>query len=485
MLKYLKQEANSTFTENGAATHVTTESDCLDLFATIGALRGASESEIITRFVRAYTENRDIAMKLLFFARDIRGGLGERRVFKVILNWLASNEPKSVRKNLTYVAEYGRFDDLLALMGTSCEKEMLDVLYEQFKADTTALENGREVSLLAKWLPSVNASNGETVLCAKKIAKHFGMNDASYRKALVALRKHIRIVENNLREKDYSFDYSKQPSKAMFKYRKAFMRNDSERYSDFMSKVSSGEAKLNAKTLLPYEIITPFFNKNVDSEERKVINATWLSQEDFGGDENTLVVVDGSGSMYSWIEPKPITVALSLGLYFAERNKGTFKNHFITFSEKPQLVEIKGEDLLDKLRYCCSFNEVANTNIEAVFNLILKTAVKNSLPESDLPAKLVIVSDMEFDACAENASLTNFQNAKKKFEAAGYKLPDVVFWNVASRNRQQPVTKNEQGVALVSGCTPRLFSMIASGEMNPYAFMLEVIENERYAKIVA
>ena len=485
MLQYLKQEANKTVTENGAVTHLTTESDCLDLFATIGALRHASDSEIEARFIRAFSENRDIAMKLLFFARDIRGGLGERRVFKVILNWLAENEPSSVLKNLQYVAEYGRYDDLLCLMGTPCEHQMLDVLKAQFDKDNEALKVGGEVSLLAKWLPSVNASKAQTVLYAKKIAKHFGMNDASYRKALVALRARIRIIENNLREKDYTFDYSKQPSKAMYKYRKAFMRNDSERYSDFMSKVSSGEAKLNAKTLLPYEIITPFFNKNVDNEERKVINATWLSQEDFGGDENTLVVVDGSGSMYSWIEPKPITVALSLGLYFAERNKGAFKNHFITFSEKPQLVEIKGEDLLDKLRYCCSFNEVANTNIEAVFNLILKTAVKNSLPESDLPAKLVIVSDMEFDACAENASLTNFQKAKKKFEAAGYKLPDVIFWNVASRNRQQPVTENEQGVALVSGCTPRLFEMVASGTMNPYAFMLEVIGSERYAKIVA
>ena len=485
MLHYLKQEANKTVTENGAATHVTTESDCLDLFATIGALRRESDSEIIARFIRAYTENRDIAMKLLFFARDIRGGLGERRVFKVILNWLANNEPESVRKNLAFVAEYGRFDDLLALMGTPCEKAMLDILYEQFKADNAALENGGEVSLLAKWLPSVNASNRETVLNAKKIAKHFGMNDASYRKALVALRARIRIIENNLREKDYTFDYSKQPSKAMFKYRKAFIRNDSERYSDFMSKVSSGEAKLNAKTLLPYEIITPFFNKNVDSEERKVINATWLSQEDFGGDENTLVVVDGSGSMYSWIEPKPITVALSLGLYFAERNKGAFKNHFITFSEKPQLVEIKGEDLLDKLRYISSFNEVANTNLQSVFDLILKTAVKNSLPASELPSKLVIISDMEFDSCIEGAGVSNFANAKGRFKAAGYKLPDVVFWNVASRNRQQPVTKNEQGVALVSGCTPRLFEMVASGTMNPYAFMLEVVESERYAKIVA
>ena len=485
MLNYLKQEANKTVTENGAATHITTESDCLDLFATIGALRRESDSEIVTRFIRAYSENKDIAMKLLFFARDIRGGLGERRVFKVILNWLANNEPTTVRKNLEYVAEYGRFDDLLCLMGTACEKDMLDVLKAQFEADNNALANGGEVSLLAKWLPSVNASSSETVLYAKKIAKHFGLNDASYRKALVALRAHIRIIENNLREKDYSFDYSKQPSKAMYKYRKAFIRNDGERYSQFLDKVTTGEAKLHASTLMPYEIITPFFRRNVSDEERKAINTTWISQEDFGDTENALAVIDGSGSMYGGVDPMPATVALSLGIYFAERNKGAFKNHFITFSENPQLVEIKGEDILDKVRYCHGFNEVANTNIQKVFELILDAAKKNSVPQDELPKKLYIISDMEFDYCAEDASLTNFEYAKKLFAEAGYTLPEIVFWNVASRNRQQPVTRNEQGVALVSGCTPRLFSMVASGTMNPYAFMLEVVESERYAKIVA
>ena len=485
MLQYLKQEANKTVTENGAATHVTTESDCLDLFATIGALRRESDSEIVARFIRAYTENRDIAMKLLFFARDIRGGLGERRVFKVILNWLANNEPESVRKNLTYVAEYGRFDDLLALMGTPCEKAMLDILYEQFKADNTALENGGEVSLLAKWLPSVNASNRETTLCAKKIAKHFGMNDASYRKALVALRARIRIIENNLREKDYTFDYSKQPSKAMFKYRKAFIRNDEERYSRFLDNVSSGTAKLNTGALMPYEIITPVLRGSIGTKERKSISTMWNAQEDFGNDENALAIIDGSGSMYSYTDPMPEAVALSLGIYFAERNQGAFKNHFITFSENPRLVEIKGNDIVDKVRYCMGYSEVANTNIQKVFELILNAAKNNSIPQNEMPSKLYIISDMEFDCCAEDSELTNFEYAKKLYEAAGYKLPDVVFWNVASRNRQQPVTKNEQGVALVSGCTPRLFEMVASGTMNPYAFMLEVVESERYAKIVA
>lgn len=496
MLNYLKQEANETVTENGAATHITTESDCLDLFATIGALRRESDSEIEARFIRAFTENRDIAMKLLFFARDIRGGLGERRVFKVILNWLAKNEPSTVRKNLTYVAEYGRYDDLLCLMDTPCEKDMLDVIKVQFEADNAALNNGGEVSLLAKWMPSVNASSPETVLCAKKIARHFGMNDADYRKALVSLRAHIRIIENNLREKDYSFDYSKQPSKAMYKYRKAFMRNDAERYNDFIGKVSSGEVRLHADTLAPYELVEPYINdtytassrsfmRQISEQEKNLLNATWASLPDFGSEENAIAVIDTSGSMYWDAKPMPAAVALSLGLYFAEHNTGLYKNHFIEFSARPQLIEIKGDTFADRLRYVASFNEVANTNLEAVFDLILNSAVENNVSASELPAKLIIISDMEFDRCVSNARSTNFKNAKAKFEAHGYNLPDIVFWNVASRNRQQPITKNERGVALVSGCTPRLFEMVASGTMNPYAFMLEVVESERYAKIAA
>ena len=314
------------------------------------------------------------------------------------------------------------------------------------------------------------------------------MDDKTYRKTLVRLRAYIRIIENNLREKDYTFDYEKQPSKAMFKYRNAFVRNDTERYSAFLNRVSSGEAKLHTDTLMPYEIITPFFKKNVSDEERKAINATWNSQKDFGGDENALVVIDGSGSMYGWGEPVPATVALSLGVYFAERNTGMFKNYFITFSENPQLVEIKGEDILDKVRYCHSYNEVANTNIQKVFELILKAAKKKRLPQEELPKKLYFVSDMEFDRCTEDASLTNFEYAKKLYERAGYAIPEVVFWNVASRNKQQPVGKNEQGVALVSGCTPRIFSMIAEGNvsaMTPYQIMLDVLGSERYEKIAA
>ena len=310
------------------------------------------------------------------------------------------------------------------------------------------------------------------------------------------LRARIRIIENNLREKDYTFDYAKQPSKAMFKYRRAFLRNDGERYGAFMERVQKGEAKLHTGTLLPYEIVEPclytggWWNDHcymlpMSDEEKLALNATWAALEDFATDENALAIVDTSGSMYCQNSPLPAAVALSLGLYFAERAKGPYRNHFIEFSAHPELIEIKGETFADRLRYIASFNEIANTNLEAVFDLILDAAVDNKVPQSELPAKLYIISDMEFDACVSGAKLTNLENAKRKFARYGYRLPQLVFWNVASRNQQQPVTINDRGVALVSGCSPRIFSMAMEGELDPYAFMLSVIGTERYAPIAA
>lgn len=483
MLEVLKKTANKTYTENGAVTYRTSGKDCLDLFATIGALRRADDPAICNRFLKAYAENPDLAMKILFYARDVRGGLGERRVFRSIFTWLASNKKGSVVKNLPFIAEYGRWDDVLVLLKTPCRKEALALLKEQFHADLAALEDSGDISLLGKWLPSVNASNQDTVMLAKMIAKSFGLSDRDYRKALVKLRARIRIIENNLREKDYTFDYAKQPSKAMFKYRKAFLRNDGDRYGAFMEKVDRGEAKLHTGTLMPYELVERAYN--CSEEERRSLDVTWRQLEDFTTDENALVVADGSGSMYWGSKPMPAAVAQSLAIYFAEHNKGEFHNHFLTFSMTPRLVEIKGNDFVEKVRYCRTFNECANTNLEAVFDLILRAAVENHVPQAEMPAKLYIISDMEFDFCVKNSSMTNFENAKASYAAAGYKLPDLVFWNVDSRNEQQPVKENDRGVALVSGCSPRVFSMVMDGELNPYAFMLSVIDTERYAPIAA
>ena len=487
MAEMMKETANVTLTENGAVTLRTTGSDCLDLFSTIGALRKADENDIIERFIRAYCESPDTAMKILFYARDVRGGLGERRTFRILLRWLADNHSASVIKNIQYIPEFGRYDDLLELSGTACESEAVAFIKEQLEKDVEALDKDGDVSLLAKWLPSVNTSNDAAVRAGKKLAKLLGMSESKYRKTLSALRAQIKIIENNLREKKYDFDYEKQPSKALFKYRQAFIRNDNDRYTDYLDRVSKGEAKMNTGTLMPYELVESVLNKltAMSEEEKTAVNTTWEKLEDFGGDENILAVIDGSGSMYAWKAPTPASVALSLGLYFAERNKGAFANHFITFSHAPQMIEIKGDNFVDKLRYVTTFNEVADTNLEAVFRLVLETAVKYKVPQSELPSKLVIISDMEFNYCVEDGDLTNFENARRMFEENGYRLPDVVFWNVASRNRQQPVSQNEQGAALVSGCTPRLFSMIAGGELSPLKIIMEIIGSERYSMIKA
>lgn len=271
-----------------------------------------------------------------------------------------------------------------------------------------------------------------------------------------------------------------------------YLRNDGERYNAFLEAVSSGEKQLHADNLAPYEIVRSAldanrwgFNARLTDGEKAALNASWASLPDFCDNRNALAVVDTSGSMYCYDNALPAAVALSLGLYFGERNTGIFHNHFIEFSSRPQLIEIKGKTFAERLEYLCTFNEVADTNVEAVFDLILDAAVRNNVPQEELPETLYLISDMEFNACVRNASVSNFASAKRRFAEHGYRLPQIVFWNVASRNSNQPVTKNEQGVALVSGCTPRLFSMVASGDLSPYSVMMDIIESERYAKISA
>ena len=454
------------------------------------ALRNAEDNEIISRFIKAYTEDRNMAMKILFFARDIRGGLGERRVFRSILKWLSVHEEDSLRKNIMHVPEYGRFDDLFSLIDGPCEKDMLSFIKEQLDKDLAALKIGNTVSLLAKWLPSVNTGNKDSVKTAKKLAKAMGFSDAEYRKVLVSLRAEIKLIENYLREKDYSFSYEKQPSKALYKYRQAFFRNDQDRYCAFLERAESNPAVMNTGTLTPYDVIRPIMHRaeaeiEISEEERRSMDITWKALPDYTGAENALAVVDGSGSMYCGFGYTPATVAQSLGIYFAEHNKGCFHNHFITFSENPSLVEVKGRDIVEKLRYCMSFDECANTDLQRTFDLILKTAIQNRAKQEDIPEKLYIISDMEFDYCANHGEMSNFEYAKKEFAKYGYRLPQIIFWNVESRNRQQPVTKNEQGVALVSGTSPQIFSMLSKGILDPYSFMLETLSSERYERICA
>lgn len=486
MLNMLKAENNIAYTENGALTNRSSMSHCVDLFFTAGAMRNQTDEQIEDAVIKAYYENPEKTMKIVFFARDVRGGLGERRFFRVAMKTLAKEAPEAVKRNIPLVAEYGRYDDLCVLLDTCCADAAVKEISRILDADLEAMANRENVSLLAKWLPSVNASSAKTVMQAKKLCKALGMTERDYRRTLASLRSYIDIIENRLREYDYTFDYSKQPSKAMFKYRKAFMRNDGERYNNFISRVVNGEEKLHASTLFPYEIVRQAFGCS-DEAERASLDAAWRSLDEHGNGEencNAIAVIDGSGSMTWGADVRPIDAALSLGIYFAEHNKGTFANHFITFSKHPQLVEIQGEDIASKVSYCSRFNEVANTDLEAVFELILSAAVKNKVAQSELPSRLYIISDMEFDFCIEGGNnLTLFEAMKQKYASFGYVLPDVVFWNVNSRGQNIPVTFSETGAALVSGFSPAIFDMVKGGEVSPEVVMDNIIYSKRYEKV--
>lgn len=498
-LQFMERELNISYTENGDIAYNSTGSACLDFFYLCGGMRNRAKF-LCKFFVKAYAENPVIAIKILFYMRNIRGGLGERYSFRLLLTELGKYYPETAKKVLYAIPEYGRWDDIFVLLETPVKEDAINLIKNQIEKDNEAIKQGKEVSLLGKWLPSVNTSSKESVALAKKLIKALGMKAVDYRKLCSSLRREIKIIEDNLRRRDYTFDYSKQPSQAMVRYKKAFIRNDGERYQSFLNKVleqavkiAKGEeipeeekVKLNTKTLYPYQIVAPFYAGlgwkaiNVLSESEKLaLEASWkaLDRKSFGS--KTIVVRDGSGSMYHGGDDSPINIATSLALLFAEQLTGSYRNSFITFSNRPQLVQIPEncDSLEQKLHFIHQFNEVANTDIGKVYELLLKTAKSGEVSKEEMIERIVIISDMEFDFCAEGVS--TFDYWKNEFEKAGYKLPEVVFWNVESRNSLIPVTENAKGVKLVSGASANILESVMSGELKvvtPYEFMLKMLE---------
>ena len=485
MLQQLERESNLTLTENGALANRSTGSHCLNLFASCGALRNEEPRVLQRLFARAYTEDRDLAMRILFYARDIRGGLGERRFFQEIISWLARQRPQSVSKNLDLIPEFGRWDDLLPLLGTPCEADAVTLIRKQLHLDIEALRADRTVSLLGKWLPSVNTSSALRRAQARLLCKRLGFTERAYRQCLSRLRAQIDVLEKRLCTGDYTFDYSKQPSGAMHRYRQAFLRNDHTRYAEYIEKVIAGEAALHAGTLYPYQIVRACLQAGDKSPEMiQSLDASWKSLPDYGDSRNALAVIDGSGSMFWRGNPLPAEVAMSLGIYFAERNTGYFRDHFITFSKTPRLVRLEGDNIVDRTMYCMSFDECSNTNLRATFELILNAAIKHRLPQEELPETLYIISDMEFDE-GVHSDATLFEELRRLYTDNGYQLPQLVYWNVDCRNEQFPVTKDESGTILVSGSSPMLFKMVIGQHACPEAFMLSVLNSERYRGISA
>ena len=491
----IKEQLNATHTENGDLAYKSSGSACLDFFSLCGGMR-RNLSDLEKLFAKAYGENPVLAIKILFYMRNIRGGLGERNGFRVLLKELAEFYPETARRIVYAIPEYGRWDDLLVLLDTPVKDEAVALIKNQLEKDRNAI-GSEGVSLLGKWLPSINTSSKESVASAKVLMAALGMKAVEYRKLCSALRKEIKILEDNLRRKDYTFDYSNQPSQAMHRYRKAFLRNDGERYNAFLKKVveqaeklARGEeipddekVKLNVKTLYPYQLVAPFINacgvNRLTAEEELPLEAGWKSLDRGQFGSRTIVVRDGSGSMYGSGDFAAINIASSLALLFAEQLGGAYRNSFITFSSEPRLVQIpeKADTLKKKLNYVSKFNDCSNTDIGKVYDLILKVAKKGRVPKEEMIERILIISDMEFDACAEGAS--TFEHYKSKFEKVGYELPEIVFWNVEARHAHLPVTMNEKGVKLVSGASANIFANVVSGDLKvvtPYDFMLQMLE---------
>lgn len=506
----LKNESNYTLTENGAVTYKSTLDGLLDLFALGGAYRTRSEADVINLFQKAFREDEVHALKCLFYLRDVRGGQGERRFFRVVTKWLAREHTSAMKRNLQYVPEFGRWDDLYEFIGTPLEKDAFKLMRDQLALDVTC----KTPSLLAKWLKSENTSSLESKRLGNKTRMAFGMTHREYRKTLSILRDRINVLERLMSAGRWDeIEFDKIPSRAGMIYKNAFARHDIERmksekdvqsYEDF---AKDKNTKVNAKALYPYEVVKEAMtfgnwgyyygntrkSQALDDTERLMVNKYWENLADYfkGCTFNGICVADTSGSMYG----DPMTVALSIAMYCAERNKGAFANHFFTFSNNPTFVEIEGADFVDKINRMVRSDWGGSTNIEAVFDKMLTIAKQNRCSQNEIPASVIIISDMEFNSCVcggshsrdrwgyggQVANETLFETIEKRWNAAGYKMPNLVFWNVQARQDNIPMRVSGH-VSYVSGFSPVIFEQVLKG-VTAYDLMFDKLDSERYACI--
>lgn len=475
-------------TENGAAMYATSGKALLDMNFKVSSYRRCTEEEIIQDFEKVYAENPFLALKWVFYVGDIRCGLGERRLFRILIKHIIPTH-----KNLVpFVAEYNRFDSLFELFGTDAEKEMVEYIHKQLDKDSISMAKGEPCSLLAKWMPSIHTSSKKNSNLAKKFCKSLGLSERAYRQKLSALRHHINIVERKMCDGEWQdIDYSTVPSKANLTYREAFAKHDFHRRHLFLQKLTNGEGKINASTAFPHEICYRYGSFDLLSTDiDPTFEAMWKALPNTLQGKPMIVVRDGSSSMLTRVtkdSAAAIDVATALAIYCSERTSTPFKDKFITFSKTPRFVDMsQTTSLHEKLNLAYNETECSNTNVEAVFDLLLDVAHQNNVKQEDIPTILVI-SDMEFDSCAQsnegscNSAL--FATISKKWQEAGYIMPHLAFWNLCSRTHGIPLQENESGVSLISGFSPNAMNMVLNGKLNPYEAMANILNSERYIKI--
>ncbi len=508
---FLSEYGNESFTLNGAKGLRTTLHPLLDLNFKVCSLRGMSAEEITTEFTKAYVSNNKYAIKWLFFLRDIQQGLGERRGFRICLSFFANSQPEIVRTVIKLLPEYGRFDDLLCLINSPLRKDVCTFMHEQLDRDIANARLGKPVSLLAKWLPSINTSSKETIEMAKVISKEFEMNSAQYRKTLSSLRRYLNVLEVKLSANQWAkVEYENVPAKANLKYDKAFKKRDEERRNDFLLQAYLKDGKINTKGIAPYEVVGRFhkdmFLYNIEDDLLSELMWKHLLRQGYKNEwglSDCIVVADSSGSMldsiryekyesydcyksYKTSKVCALDVAYSLAIYFAEQSKGPFHDISISFSERPEFIDLsRGKTLKDKLEIMLAYSQAANTNIEAVFDMLLEMAVSKKVPSNQLPKQVLIISDMEFDEASDTEfDQTLFDSIEEKYCVVGYKMPRLIFWNLCSKTNTIPKVDNKKGICLLSGFSQNAIKVAANREItDPYKSLLRILDSPRYDKV--
>jgi hypothetical protein len=486
--KVIDEETKWTETWNGAAALRKSGSKCVDFFGRAGAMRQAETIEKLNLFDEAWNEDADIALKLLFYARDVRGGYGERDTFNEIFAHLADLHPDTVEKNLWAVLEFGRAKDLYSLIGTRAEDAMWQFMKQQFELDIDNYDAGKSISLLAKWIATPDSKSENTKNLGKLTAKKLGYSYKTmslYKKKLRALRKYLDLPEAKMCAGKWDeIEYSKCASKFMLTHRAAFKRHDADRYEEYIKSVEKGEANMNMGTTTPCDIMEKVMTGNYTND----LEAMWKSLPDMNNG-NALVVCDTSGSM-GWSNCgaglKPIVVAVALTIYLAERNKGDLKNKFMTFSDSPSFVEIEGNTLKQKAESVKRGDWMNSTNLEAAFELVLDKAVEYKLAADEMPEAIVVISDMQINCVSGvgDSRVLFYDEMSRRFEEKGYKIPAVIFWNVNARNATFHATHDSKGVSMVSGYSPNVFKQVLENiGTTPYELMMAVVSSERYKDI--
>ena len=459
-------------TANGMKARKSTANAIVDLFYNAGASRGKN---IVPAFTAAMAEDRELALRVAAWLRDARGGAGERQLFRDILVHLEKTDTEAAKALLAKVPELGRWDDLFVFK----TQEMKSVAYTML-GDALRERNG----LAAKWTPRQGS-------VAVEIRNFFGMSPKFYRKSLVELTK---VVESQMCSKEWdAINFSHVPSVAAARYKKAFNRN-TPKYAEYVKALVKGdnpEVKVNASVAYPYDVLKGRINSyrmSFDKTELDLIQKQWEALPNYVGDANILPLVDVSGSMtckagghQSKSDLTCLDVAVSLGLYLADKNKGKFKDTFLTFSDKPELLHLKG-NINQKIDQMIKSTWAISTNLHAAFKKILDVAVKGNVPQAEMPAVLLILSDMQFNACVTHDDKA-IDMIARKYREAGYEMPKVVFWNLNASYGNTPVKFDKSGTALISGFSPAIVKPLLSGDLDgftPESVMMKTIMDDRY-----